>query len=88
MNRKEFRVTINKFALSKRQLSILLNHESSYLATLVSRDEEKTEIPTHLETIVNLLFSLKIKNIDYTSILEEIHLGSSITRSKLKENTL
>lgn len=83
MNYKELRVAINKFNLSKRQLSILLNHEPSYLGVMVSREDEDLKIPTHLETIVNLLFSLKVKNIDYISILQEIHLGSNnLTNNK------
>ncbi len=59
MDCKELRITLNKFALSKRQLSTLLNYDYSYLASMVSREQEETKIPTHIETIVNLLFCFK-----------------------------
>lgn len=88
MDCKELRITLNKFALSKRQLSTLLNYDYSYLASMVSREQEETKIPTHIETIVNLLFCLKIRDIDYISVLEEIYLGSNTINNNFKEDSL
>ncbi len=71
MTPKELRITLNKFEISKRQLSSLLNYDFTYLSALSSREQETSSIPVHIETIINLLYYLKINNIDYISVLKD-----------------
>lgn len=74
MTCKELRVTLNKFSISKRQLSTLLNYDFTYLSSLSSREQDSSSIPVHIETIVNLLYYLKINNIDYVSVLKDFSI--------------
>ncbi len=81
MTNKELRIILNKLPISKRELSKLLGYDSTYLSTLSSREQQdKTNIiPTHIETIINLICYLKTKNIDFIDVLKSFKNDSQKT---------
>lgn len=71
MEIRELRITLNKLGLSKRKLSKALGYNETYFSSLVSRKEQSTVVPKHIETIIGLLYTLKINNIKYENAIAQ-----------------
>lgn len=82
MNCKELRIHLNKLRITKRKLSLLLNHHPSFLSSIVSRTEETDEAPNHVSLIVHLIMSLDANGIDYVKVLEEAQKSNNNNNEK------